>query len=218
MWPNYAEIQKVLDVRCSNTPEAPITTDASTKLKVIFLGGSTGTNVLNRKVWKIDLVNRTCDEIGEMAHYAAKYDPAYCTTVRGLLIIGGSRAMRNDVPTTDCSMFTVPDMKWEQWPKIGHAIAYTDAVCIKNHIYNFGDYDNDKFVSCLDLTTKTWSLCPDMPVGNAYPIIAAIQEKVYMIFNTYSYNEKFRTSDEVPCTALTHPPIPGLSSTHYMDH
>ena len=198
VWPNYAEIQKVLDVQCSNTLEAPIATEASTKLKIVLLGGFTGTRELNRKVWKIDLANGKCDEIGEMAHYAVKYHSAYCPTVRGLIIIGGSYAIKTEAPTTHCSLLTVPDMQCDKWPKVGHTIAYTDAVCIKNHIYNFGDYDNDKFVSCLDLTTKTWSSSPDMPVGNANPIIAAIQEKVYMIFHTITYNDKFRTSDEVP--------------------
>ena len=63
VWPNYAEIQKVLDIQCSNTPAAPvagaatkkltapIAGAASKKLVVLLLGGHTEVNVLNRNIW-----------------------------------------------------------------------------------------------------------------------------------------------------------------------
>ena len=86
----------------------------------------------------------------------------------------------------------------KQWPKIGHTTAETVAACIKNHMYIFGGDSSDTVVYCLNLNTKVWSSCPNMPVGNVYPIIAAVKDKVYMIFNTIDYNEKFRTSPKVP--------------------
>ena len=202
LWLNYAEIQTV-----SYIPPAPT---SSTRHVVLLLGGFTGTNVLNRKVWKLDLTNGKCKEIGKMAHFAAKYDFVCCATPKGIFVVEGSRAIRdgNYAPSSNCSLLTVPDMHWEQWPKVEHATAETVAACIKNHMYIFSGDSSNKTVSCLNLNTKVWSLCPDMPVENYYPIIAAIQDKVYVVFNTASYNEKFKTST---CTALTYPPIPGLS-------
>ena len=105
LWLNYAEIQKVLYI-----PPAP---RAFTKHVVLLLGGFTGTNVLNRKVWKLDLTNGKCKEMGKIAHFATKYKPVYCSTSIGLFVIGGSRAIREFVPTDDCSLLTVPAMQWE---------------------------------------------------------------------------------------------------------
>ena len=197
MWPNSAEIQKVLDVQCSNIPA---TLRPSARHVVLLLGGYTDTNVLNRKVWNLDLTNGKCEDMGKMAHFAAKYDSVYCATPKGLFVIGGSRAIKkgNFAKTDDCSLLTLHAMQWEQWPKIGHRTAETVAACIKNHMYIFGGDGSDKAVCCINLNTKVWSSCPGMPVGNVNPIIAAIQEKVFMIFQSYEYNEKFRKSPKIP--------------------
>ena len=87
------------------------------------------------------------------------------------------------------SLLTLPDMQWEQRPKLVQPAALAEAVCIKNHMYIF--YFNG--VSCLNLNTKVWSACPDMPAKNTVPIIAAIGEKVYMIPDT-DWNKECRTS------------------------
>ena len=201
LWLNCAEIQKVLDVKCSNIPAVPTAAASPEKLVVFLLGGFTGTGVLNRTIWKTDLANGECEAVSKMAHFAAKYYSVYCATLKGPFIIGGSRAKRDEkyATTTDCSLLMIPDMQCEQWPKLGYPISSSaNAVCIKNSMYVFGDESDDKCASRLDLNRKTWSSCPDMPMKNAYPILAAIQEKVYMIFHTYEYNEKFRTTTEVP--------------------
>ena len=220
VWPNYAEIQEALDVQCSNTAAAPIAEADSKKLTaqiagadskklvILLLGRFTETNVLNRKIWKINFASGQCDEIGQMVHYAAKYLPGYCATIKGLLVLGGSHAMRQEkrAPTTDCILLTLNRMQWKWWPDADSPIMFSVAVCIQNYIYTF----TSKMVSCLNLNTKKWSTCPDIPGGIMFPIVAAIGEKLYVIPDT-GLNEECRTSTKVPMSALTPPLVPGLS-------
>ena len=199
LWLNYAEIQKMLDVQISTRPATSISAGAS-KLVVLLLGGLTESKELNRNVWKIDLASGKCKHISKKTHYAVKKSSVYCATPIGLFVIGGLCTIRDEsfVRTTDCSLLTVPGMQYEQWPKAKHRLTETATICIRGHMYSFGGDSSHKAVSCLDLNTKVWSSCPDMPVGNANPIIAAIKDKVYFIFNTTSYNEKFKTANKVP--------------------
>ena len=195
VWPNFAEIQKVFDVQCSNSPTTPIAGAASKKLVILLLGGYTETNVLNRNIWKINVASGQCDQIGQMAHYASTYCATYCATPRGLFVMGGSYA--NGVGTAlikDVSLLTLPNMQWKQWSKSVKPASLSVAVCIKNHMYIF-DLTG---VWCLNLNTKVWSACPDMPAKNTAPIIAAMREKVYMIFNAAPFSEKYRKSTDTP--------------------
>ena len=193
IWPNYNEVQQALKPRALAVHRAPGILGQS---RLLLLGGFTQGGKLNDKVWKVDLMDgsrQPCTTLDDRA--AGRHRAGYCTTPEKLFVVGGIGDKSQ--PSSDCRALAIKDSQWEVWPDTEDPIASTSAVCVDDHIYTLGGVPSPKAVHCLNLTTKTWSRCRDMPVGNIYPILAAILQKIYIIFNTEPYNEKFKASSRV---------------------
>ena len=93
LWLHYTEVQQALG------HEITTLHPQSRNRKLILLGGSidqgNGRNLLNRKIWRLDLTRGTCEELGNMAYFAVKYDVAYCATPKGIFVIGGTNGRKN---------------------------------------------------------------------------------------------------------------------------
>ena len=192
VWPNCTEIQQLICKQMNNLSLMPQKSSAPRKLKLLLLGGHSEKNVLNRNCWAIDLITGKCEVIGKMAHFAVKYMATFCATKEGIFVIGGSRAINSFMPTEDFAMLRLEKFQWIALPKWQNAIAGVKSVCVRDHIYTFDGEPSHSAVSCLKMSTPVFISCPDMPTKNVNPIIVAIQDEVYYIFQTAPDNEQYR--------------------------
>ena len=196
-WPNHKEIQQTLRMSISSLSQVPKKTPTPKKLKLLLLGGHTQQNVLNRNCWAFDMMSGKCELVGKMAHFAVMYRAMYCSTKKGIFVMGGSRSLNNFVEQTTCSFLSVDTLQWTKLPDLHQPLQYAVALCVNNRIYTFGGNPSLYSVYCLDLTTKKWSFRAKMPVKNVFPIVGAVDDKVFYIFHSTPANEDFRTTHKI---------------------
>ena len=160
-------------------------------ISFIAVGGETTNHQLNRSVFSIDITNHKATKIGKLKHHAGKYEVAFCHTPFGIMAIGGSLAFYSDKPSADCFILSVPGYKWTACTPAPMNMMDSSAVCVNCKVYVMGDYSLPKKMHCYNLLDKTWSPCPDVPFQCIRPIIAALKDRIYLVFNTAEMNKCF---------------------------
>ena len=156
-------------------------------------GNSFTQDATNKRTY---MVNFKTGETVEKAYLPGEisglFFPAMCSTSKGALFAGGAAKFENKVlhdPKTQCVIYQKSENTWAILPELPIAVAAAAAICMDVKLYIIGGWGDRRMkMECLDMATMTWSSCPDLLEGLAFPIIACVRDCIYVVLSTWSGN------------------------------
>ena len=158
---------------------------------IIVVGGRLADDTANRQTWMLNLqTGETAEKACIPTEIQAYVFPVTCSTAKGALLAGEVSNLEDDGirnPKTQCILYNRTDNMWALLPELPSAVKLASAVCIDMRIYVIGGCaDRMKKMDCLDMTTMTWSSCPDLLQGQVRPIVGLVGHCIYIAFATNS--------------------------------
>ena len=185
---------------------------------IIVLGGELADGTTNRQSWMVNLqTGETAEKACIPREIQASVLPATCSTAKGALLAGGGSQLENKLknPKTQCIFYNKTDNMWALLPEFPSAVKLASAVCMDVRIYVIGGWaDTMKKMDCLDMTTMTWSSCPDLLQGQVLPVVGLVGQCIFVVFSTHPNNELTTQGLTLQCldtwTILTPPQWPHI--------
>ena len=175
---------------------------------VLVLGGFSE-DIANTKTWTINLKTGIISDKTEFPSVFCKvFVPAVCGTSKGAVFAGGAATCELDNksllysdPQTQCALYQKHEDTWALLPEAPEAMMGASAVCMEDtKIYVVGGLDSHKDkMHCLDLSTKTWSTCPDLLQGLVWRVVGCVEKCIYVVFTTQSGNQPWGNDITLQC-------------------
>ena len=167
------------------------------KFKMIVTGGQFRKDKCNQKTWRLNLINGECVE--KAPHTAEKFGVAFCSCPKGAICTGGALVNEPSAATTDCVLYDVKTDSWVVLTQLEAPTTAAGAVCIGDSKLMIvgGHGGRMKQACCLDLRKGTWTKCPDLLQGVAWPAVGCVDKSVFVIFPTSVLCKHERRGSEV---------------------
>ena len=162
---------------------------------IIILGGDIDQDNCNRKCWRVNLKTGDTVEKQSLPCYIPDLlDVALCSIPSGAVYGSGAKREEDDyetvVSSSQCVLYQKASDTWELCQKIPFGGFIERAICVNDKVYFIGgSTDNYRKMVCFDLTSKTWTRCPDMPQSQQLPIMGSIDQSIYLILSTLDSNQ-----------------------------
>ena len=159
---------------------------------VLVLGGFSR-DIANTKTWMINLKTGVIVDKTEFPSVFNKvFVPAVCGTSKGAVFACGAAKCKlvNELisysdPQCHCALYQKHEDAWALLPEAPEAVVGASAVCMGDVKMYVGGLDSHREkMHCLDLIEKTWSTCPDLLQGLAWPVVGCVEQCIYVIFST----------------------------------
>ena len=181
---------------------------------IMILGGIDKDDEMANKLW---LMKQDSGECEELMTYKFRYNCAVCVTSLGVMVAGGATAFDEDATVYDCELLHLKTMKWKRLPYAQTQIYGSGAACVNDQVFVMGGAcGREREVECFDLVTQRWESRQDMPGEAEFPIVCAVGQAIFVLFNTSDANGDIRISFlcyDVNCDQWSMAPNPPDSVT-----
>ena len=167
---------------------------------IMILGGMDANDKLVNKVWKLNVDTGKCEEV--MTHMF-RYWSTVCMTSLGVLVAGGQTIV--DDPTSavnSCDLLQLKTLKWREMPNTARKMICVSAVSVDDQVFAIGGgtegaCGREKRMECFDLIDQLWYTCEDLLEEVRGPIVCAVGQIIYVLFNTDPANNDIELSNGI---------------------
>ena len=163
---------------------------------IMILGGRDNNNKPVNIAWKLNVDTGKCETV---MNYTYRYYSAVCVTSLGVLVAGGGTKWDPESTVNECDLLELETLKWRKMPATPTKIYGSGAVSVEEQVFVMGGgLGREKTMECFDLIERKWSACRNLLHGVRFPIVCAVGQIIYVVFNSDPNNKDIR-----PDTSIT---------------
>ena len=153
--------------------------------KFLVIGGILDDRSLSKKIYVVDWMKESVEEVGTVPDDLLRWYPARCFTPSGLFSGAGGTADDFASATCNCSLYDPITQQLTSLPSIPSPLVTAGAACVKSKVYMIGGEGHFTQMISLDLNEgKQWLECKDLKQGVVYPIVCSLKEQIFILTST----------------------------------